>query len=125
MLIILKSSAGLNTALNAFCLRLNTGIKKIKCSLGRAEPGRAVPPRGWYNKYRRNVDQLRVEPGGARDLIGCDARIVNRWTGGQAAPATTQSSTQAVDFKLTGTVKRFVAVLAALLVLFYKCFMLF
>lgn len=51
----------------------------VKLSPGsdRPEPGPLVPPRGWYSKYRRNVDQLtagRVERGwggGAVDRPRC------------------------------------------------------
>lgn len=51
----------------------------VKLSPGsdRPEPGPLVPPRGWYSKYRRNVDQLtagRVERGwGGGGLIDRDA----------------------------------------------------
>lgn len=38
----------------------------------KAGSGRVVPPRGWYSKHRRNVDQL-TEPGGAGmlEVPGC------------------------------------------------------
>ncbi len=59
---------------------------------GRAGPGRAVPPRGWYSKYRRNVDQLTPEPGGAR------AVMLEDWSAGrQAAPAITQRATRGLS----------------------------
>lgn len=82
-------SAGLNAYLSLF--EMNYWNKGTKAQLGpgpgRSEPGRAgpgwaVPPRGWYSKYRRNVDQLTAEPGGAQDLIGRDARITTRRSAG-------------------------------------------
>lgn len=80
MLIILSYPRGLNTCLYSLCFEMNYWNKGTKAQLGpgpgRAGPGRAVPPRGWYSKYRRNVDQLTAEPGGARDLVGRDARII-------------------------------------------------
>lgn len=84
-----KLSAGLIAFLNALCLRWITGIKVPKRS---SVPGRAVPPRGWYSKYRRNVDQLTPEPGGAR------AVMLEEWPAGrQAAPAITQRATRGLS----------------------------
>lgn len=49
---------------------------KLSPGSDRPEPGPLVPPRGWYSKYRRNVDQLtagRVERGWGGGLIDRDA----------------------------------------------------
>lgn len=95
----------MNARFNGLRLRLIVGINRHRSEArsrsrarpgrsepGRAGPGRAVLPSGWYREYRRNVDQLTAEPGGARDLIGRDARAL---TGqGQAAPATTRTATR-------------------------------
>lgn len=76
---------------------MNGGNEGTKAQLSpgpdRAEPRRAVPPRGWYSKYRRNVDQLTAEPGGARDLIGRDARITG------CTCNNTESNMRAVAYK--------------------------
>lgn len=59
-----------------------------------AGPDRAVPPRGWYSKYRRNVDQLTAEPGGARDLIGTNNE---QGVGRQGAPVITHRATRGLS----------------------------